>query len=167
MNGRSAFPGASRFTAAPGTTYSILSSTAGVSGEFAAITTNGTNAWTAQYGANGVTLVAGALPSIYAADFDLDGDVDSDDLVRWNNNYGLAAGGTKETGDANGDGVVDGADFLSWQREFGSGVMPPATPATAAVPEPASGLIALAAAIGALPLVRKFRRSRSLRRNEQ
>lgn len=155
------------FTATPGTSYSILSSTGGVSGTFAAITTNGANAWTAQYGANGVTLVAGALPSVYAADFDLDGDVDSDDLVRWNNNYGLAAGGTKETGDANGDGVVDGADFLSWQREFGSGVTPPATPATAAVPEPASGAIALAVAIGALPLVRKFRRSRSLRRNEQ
>jgi autotransporter-associated beta strand protein len=155
------------FTATPGTTYSILSSTGGVSGQFAAITTNGTNAWTAQYDANGVTLIAGALPSNYAADFDLDGDVDGDDLTRWQTNYGLASGGTKATGDANGDGIVDGADFLSWQREFGSGVTPPASPATAAVPEPASGVIGLAAVLGALPLIRKFRRPRSFRRNEQ
>jgi fibronectin-binding autotransporter adhesin len=140
------------FVAAAGATFPILTTTSGLAGTFAAITTNGANAWSVQYGANSATLVAGAAAG-FAADFDLDGDVDGDDLSRWKTNYGLAVGGTKATGDANGDGKVDGADFLAWQRQFGS-VTPPATTAAAAVPEPATwGLLAAAAA--SLPFIRR------------
>ena len=72
------------------------------------------------------------------ADFDDDGDVDGDDLAVWTGNVGPTA-----AADANGDGVTDGADFLAWQREFGLGVVPPASNvAVSAVPEP--GSVALA-----------------------
>lgn len=72
------------------------------------------------------------------ADFDDDGDVDGDDLTIWTGNVGPTA-----AADANADGVTDGADFLAWQREFGLGVVPPASNvAVSAVPEP--GSVALA-----------------------
>ncbi|MEM8945600.1 MAG: hypothetical protein AAGD11_10495 [Planctomycetota bacterium] len=64
-----------------------------------------------------------------SADFDLDGNVDMDDLAAWQSAYGSAAGG-----DANLDGTTSGNDFLIWQREFtGSGAV--ASQSTT-VPEP-------------------------------
>lgn len=64
------------------------------------------------------------------ADFDLDGDVDSNDLsdptLGWEARYGID---------------LDGLDFLQWQQELGSGV--PLSPTLTTVPEPASvGLLA-------------------------
>jgi hypothetical protein len=47
-------------------------------------------------------------------DVDLDGDVDSADLVRLKDGFGLS--GSWIVGDMTGDGLVDGADFLIWQR---------------------------------------------------
>ncbi|MBL9164337.1 MAG: autotransporter-associated beta strand repeat-containing protein [Planctomycetaceae bacterium] len=149
------------FVATPGSTYQILTSTSGVTGQFAGLTWNGANSWTAQYDANSVTLVAGATAG-FAADFDLDGDVDSDDLGRWKTNFGLATGGTKELGDATGDGVVDGADFLAWQQQFGSGVTPPAVATAVAVPEPATWGLSLLALFGGKLLRRKSRKNHSL-----
>jgi autotransporter-associated beta strand protein len=148
------------FVATPGSTYQVLTSTSGVTGQFAGLTWNGSNSWTAQYGANSVTLIAGASAG-FASDFDLDGDVDSADLTRWKANFGLASGGTKALGDATGDGVVNGGDFLAWQREFGSGVIP-AAPAAAAVPEPATWGTAILAAICSGLIPRQLRRSRQL-----
>ena len=72
-----------------------------------------------------------ASPGFQEADFDEDGDVDGDDLVRWRNNFGT--GTTHMQGDADGDADADGVDFLTWQRQLGS---PPSVVATAAVPEP-------------------------------
>lgn len=46
-----------------------------------------------------------------AGDFDLDGDVDGDDLTQWEGDFGLNG-----NSDADGDGDSDGADFLAWQR---------------------------------------------------
>jgi hypothetical protein len=57
-----------------------------------------------------------ALPML-AADFDGDGGVDQDDLLRWQ--AGLGAGIGRAQGDADGDNDVDGADFLVWQRQLG------------------------------------------------
>jgi formylglycine-generating enzyme len=96
-----------------------------------------------------------AAISLYAADFNGDGVVDGDDLVRWKDNFGLTTGATKSTGDANGDGVVDGRDFLAWQRQLGSGVVAPAVGASAAVPEPAGLGLLLAALLASLPFLRK------------
>jgi hypothetical protein len=86
-----------------------------------------------------------------AADFDNDDDVDGDDLVEWGGAYGATA-----VGDADEDADSDGADFLAWQREVG---MTASLPVVSAVPEPGSGLLALAA-LGSffLPATRQRRR---------
>lgn len=55
--------------------------------------------------------IAGA--DLLAADFDEDGDVDRDDLLKWRIDFGQNSGS-----DADGDGDSDGADFLIWQREI-------------------------------------------------
>ena len=40
-----------------------------------------------------------------SADFDGDGDVDAEDMLRWQANFG--SGATQDAGDANGDGLDD------------------------------------------------------------
>jgi hypothetical protein len=87
------------------------------------------------------------LVSDLMADFNDDTKVDGSDLAIWKASYGTDGGG-----DANGDNVTDGSDFLIWQREFGAGA---ATPALAAVPEPAALALAL---LGSLALVGRLRR---------
>jgi autotransporter-associated beta strand protein len=74
------------------------------------------------------------------ADFDQDGDVDSDDLDEWQVAYGVNA-----LGDADADGDSDGRDFLAWQRQFGSGVTPLAS--SQAVPEPTAWVSLIAVAL--------------------
>jgi autotransporter-associated beta strand protein len=93
----------------------------------------------------------------FAADFDNDGDVDADDLTRWQTGFG--AGTTRDQGDADGDLDVDGDDFLAWQRQLGSG--PGASPVNSAVPEPA-GLALLLSALGAGVAIRKRTRTERL-----
>ena len=73
------------------------------------------------------------------ADFNDDGFVNSLDLDIWKSSFGgLGA-------DANDDGVSDGNDFLIWQREFSAAGA--TVPATAAVPEPSAGVLALVASL--------------------
>ena len=64
-------------------------------------------------------------------DFDLDGDVDHEDLNKWRADYGANAGS-----DADRDGDSDGADFLVWQRNLGLSVSPESV--ATSVPEPSS-----------------------------
>jgi glucose/arabinose dehydrogenase len=64
-------------------------------------------------------------------DFDGDLDVDGDDLIQWQGDYGL-----NENSDADGDGDSDGHDFLLWQRNFGTDLNAPLSAVT--VPEPTS-----------------------------
>jgi hypothetical protein len=81
-------------------------------------------------------------------DFDVDGDVDGNDLTTWKSAYGTSA-----LGDADGDNDSDGADFLLWQRQRGRNVLGPVgspgvASSVAAVPEPACVALALMAAMG-------------------
>jgi parallel beta-helix repeat protein len=66
----------------------------------------------------------GNLVVTYTADFDLDGDVDGDDLPLWQAGYGTGTGATTEDGDADGDGDVDGRDYITWMRQFGGDLTP-------------------------------------------
>ncbi len=54
-------------------------------------------------------------------DVDGDGDVDFDDYLLLQNNFGTTSGATRENGDLDGDGDVDFDDFLILQRNFGAG----------------------------------------------
>jgi hypothetical protein len=80
-----------------------------------------------------------------SADFDQDGDVDGDDLIQWQGDYGL-----NDESDADGDGDSDGRDFMAWQRQFTG---PGALSASVSVPEPGTGLlvVSMAAILAALP----------------
>jgi hypothetical protein len=72
------------------------------------------------------------------ADFNHDSFIDALDLQAWQGAFATTA-----AADADGDNDSDGADFLIWQRT----VDPAAISATAAVPEPASLWLALAALV--------------------
>jgi uncharacterized protein (TIGR03382 family) len=92
-----------------------------------------------------VTPAAGAAPLL--GDYNDDHTVNAADLTVWQGSYGMT--GASQPADGNGDSVVDGADFLIWQTNLGNSNLP-----ISAVPEPASGLLALSLA-AALGLVRR------------
>ncbi len=71
------------------------------------------------YVALGSILIEAAMSP--SADFDRDGDVDGDDFLIWQVNFGTQTGATSYSGDTDGDGDVDGNDFLVWQSAFGGG----------------------------------------------
>ncbi len=85
---------------------------------------------------------------IARADFDIDGDVEDDDLTLWKGAFGLTDGA-----DADVDGDSDGHDFLIWQRDIDLSVSPLTSPVSN-VPEPSSLALAL------LPLCMGWRRLR-------
>ena len=85
---------------------------------------------TVGFSVQGFRVARYADPALYSADFDLDNDVDSNDLtdprLGWSARYGIDLGGS---------------DFLEWQRQFGSGV---GLSESMAVPEPTTLMLALA-----------------------
>lgn len=77
-------------------------------------------------------------------DFQLDGDIDGDDLAVWNSGFGMSPDAQLTDGDATGDGSVTGADFLAWQRTVTTAV---GSPPAVAIPEPATAALAAIAMI--------------------
>ena len=138
-----------------GDSFRLITATAGITGTFAAAALpalGGGLSWDLDYSATALTLwVVTDGPS---ADFDLDGDVDANDLAKLKVGFGKKQGAEPFDGDADGDFDVDGADYLVWQRQFGGA---PTSPAAGAVPEPT--IVALAAA-AALSLTMGGSRSR-------
>jgi T5SS/PEP-CTERM-associated repeat protein len=95
------------------------------------------------------------------ADFDGDGDVDSDDLVKWQAGFGSSGNGNYRSGDRNRDGNTDGRDFLDWQRGRDDVASAPAAAGSiGAVPEPATLMLAGVAAIGLAVSARRSKGSR-------
>lgn len=97
------------------------------------------------YGAFGEELaVTITVAPDLAGDADLDGDVDGDDLLHWQRQFGSTV--TAYSGaDSGGDGLVGEADFALWRQNFG--VTTPPGPQVA-VPEPNSmGTFAVVVAI--------------------
>ena len=80
---------------------------------------------------------------ITSADFNADGVVGGADFLQWQRGSGKLIGATHQEGDANRDGAVDAADLELWKGAFAT----PDASATAVIPEPATGLLGLAAAI--------------------
>jgi hypothetical protein len=71
------------------------------------------------------------------ADFEVDAQVDGDDLDIWKSSYGKNRGG-----DADGDGDTDGRDFLIWQQQASAQTII-AMPVNLTVPEPETALLLL------------------------
>jgi hypothetical protein len=89
--------------------------------------------------------VAGAVgDDASTADFNGDGMVDGADLRIWETGFGDRTA-TRAEGDANADGRVDGLDLIAWQSAL-LWAGPNAAAASAATPEPTTGLLLLAAA---------------------
>jgi fibronectin-binding autotransporter adhesin len=126
-----------------GDTFTILSAPGGVTGAFTTVIQpfgmpTGL-LFDVVYSPTLVQLAVVEAP-IFSADFDLDGDVDGNDLDEWQAGYGI---GTLQTqGDADGDGDVDGRDFMLWQRQHGS---VPIVAVTTTVPEPSCSILLMLA----------------------
>ena len=123
------------FEPTAGDQFEFLTAIGGVTGIFDSVelpTLDAGLLWDLNYGANEVLL---SVVTINPADFDLDGDVDGDDLtdptLGWQARYG---------------NDLNGSDFLAWQRDFGSSVASVAAPQ--AVPEPRSLLLSAIACCG-------------------
>ena len=58
----------------------------------------------------------------YAGDFNLDGQVDLQDLEIWKANFGLDSGAVFAQADGNYDGQVDLSDLELWKATFGGSV---------------------------------------------
>ncbi len=89
-----------------------------------------------------LSLSAAALPG----DYDRNGTVDAEDYNIWKRDFGAA----NSPADANADGIVDASDFLIWRKNLGAtlpGLTAGSGSSQSAVPEPASTVLALAAAL--------------------
>jgi hypothetical protein len=88
------------------------------------------------------------------ADFDEDGNVDGDDLLQWQGDFGPSS-----LSDADNDGDSDGADFLVWQQQLGSSLA--AQHAVDAAPEPAARALAAASSLAMAAVRRRARATRN------
>jgi hypothetical protein len=79
-----------------------------------------------------------------SADFNQDQDIDGDDFLAWQQNFGLGSGAVLSQGDANDDRRVGRSDQVLWQQQFGQ----PEASTAVTVPEPGSMLLALTLLFG-------------------
>ena len=84
------------------------------------------------------------LDNVPNADFNNDDVVDGTDFLIWQRGFGLAGQTTNANGDADHNGTVNDADLQVWRGAFGT---PGAAAAVGAVPEPATGLLAVLVAV--------------------
>jgi hypothetical protein len=90
----------------------------------------------------------------HPADFNRDGQIDSFDLLLWEDQFG-ASSLPFEGADGNGNGRVDGLDLLVWQRYYGLASNQISADATTAIPEPSTILLALGGGMRAIGWRRK------------
>ena len=129
----------SGFAPSVGDSFTILSASGGLSGEFDAINLPaiGSLQWQVDYSATEVTLSV-----IFGADFDSSGTVDGLDFLVWQSGFGATGETDNSNGDADGNGVVDANDLEIWKAQFGTSsslVVNGANP----VPELATGVTAI------------------------
>jgi hypothetical protein len=127
--------------------FEVLYLSGGSDGKSRSFNDAGQLVFNATFVGGGEGIFVSDVAGYYLADFDRDGDVDTDDLDDWRSAYTAGTAG----GDADGDGVSSGRDFLIWQRQMGLGTVGEitATEVTSPVPEPASAVLLV---IGCLAL---------------
>jgi autotransporter-associated beta strand protein len=141
------------FVPSAGESFEFLTADAGVIGTFTTRILPATPPsllWQLQYGPNSVRLLLNEDPGVEnpAGDYNGDGVVDTADYVVWRKAFGQLGA----VADGNGDGRVDDADYMVWRGNLGRRAQPPASGATAGVPEPSTVMISalLAASICAM-----------------
>jgi hypothetical protein len=96
-------------------------------------------------------------------DYNRSGQVNADDYALWRSSFGQT--GPDLAADGNGNETIDAADYVLWRANFGSGAGSAAEASiVGAVPEPASGLLLIAAVFSGV-VVRPTWRWRMLRRS--
>jgi len=125
-----------------------------------------TGARVAQDGVNVNGLSAALEVTGFEANFDGQGRVDGRDLLIWQRGFGVGSGATASQGDADRDGKIVDLDRAIWEAQWG-GPAPPASAATATLPEPSSWTLtalAFAAFSPRLSVRRILRRTTTPRR---
>jgi hypothetical protein len=131
------------FQPGEGDTFDILTTTGGVTGDFATINLpelTGGLYWDVLRGATSLTLQV--LTSRLPGDIDLDGDVDRRDAALFSQHFGMTAGAFWSSGDFNDDGITSLADWSILQSHLGQ------TLAASPVPEPSGMAVALTLLVG-------------------
>jgi hypothetical protein len=98
-------------------------------------------------------------------DYDVDGDVDSNDYNRWRATFGSHVFTPGRLADGNNNGVVDAADYVVWRNNLGAnlfsgtgtGAAVGLSAALSAVPEPSCMLLGLFA-LSMIASTRRYRR---------
>lgn len=91
----------------------------------------------------GINARFGSLIPAAEGDFDADGDIDGNDYLRWQQNFGST---TNLAADDNHNGVVDAADYVLWRKHFGE--TSALSTSQAPVPEPTTLVVLLLSSIG-------------------
>jgi T5SS/PEP-CTERM-associated repeat protein len=135
------------FSPSVGDSFEVMHFNGGIFGTFAQTTlpTLGSNlSWMVNYAGNAVVL---SVTSILAGDYNHNGIVDAADYTMWRDTFGqTVVAGTGA--DSDGDGIIGQTDYDFWVLHFGETVGSlPGAGAGAAVPEPATILLALIATI--------------------
>ncbi|WP_425396387.1 aspartyl protease family protein [Aeoliella sp.] len=115
--------GGGTFAPTAGDTFTLLTSTEGMAGQFDSIVFPSEYNFDVQYLANSLRIVAGLQ-----GDFNGDGTVNLADYVEWRNNLG---------------GLYNASHYTLWKDNFGMSLGASHSSAAAAVPEPSSVLVLL------------------------
>jgi hypothetical protein len=90
-------------------------------------------------------------------DYDIDGNVDVDDRIRWRTVFGSSIAPPGNGADGNRNGVVDAADYVLWRKNVGASLFPGSGLGASVVPEP-MGLLLGAIAFHGLAAILARRR---------
>jgi hypothetical protein len=88
-------------------------------------------------------------------DFDLDGDIDGADFLRWQREFGMMVEPVGSGADGDGSGQVDSGDLAIWQQHYGENQM--LTASTQQIPEPTS--CALTVIIFLVAIIQRYPRT--------
>jgi hypothetical protein len=127
-----------------GQSFTIATSSAGISGAFLSTSLPVVPGLTWQVDQTETDLVLSLTGVGMSADFDVNGNVDGNDFLRWQRGLGRI-NASREDGDANGDGMVDVADLDMWRSAAGGGG---AAAALQSIPEPTALFLAATLAAG-------------------
>jgi prepilin-type N-terminal cleavage/methylation domain-containing protein len=102
------------------------------------------------------------LPEGVTGDYDRDGAVDGADFLKWQRDLGSSVAAAGDGADGNGNSTVDGGDLSAWQGNFGATTS--AQVSAAAIPEPASAALCIAAGASLMLLGTRRGQERSCKR---